>query len=109
MLGSDFMTMVILDDLVHQGGEDSVGVSVASIKSNSGVEVFASGKDDILEGITGRILQLGALVPDSRSDILGAQRFSAHGESGAALEVFGDHKGIANCLLARSIRRVFTR
>jgi hypothetical protein len=80
--------VVVLDDLVKELGEGLVRVVGASIGTDAGVDVLASGEDTHLEWNTGGILLVLVLIPNFLGKVLGDEGAGlALGEQGPVDEI----------------------
>ena len=84
VLGSLAVTMVLLNNLVHQRSEGSVGVVAASVDTNTGVCILGTREDSCLERDTTSILLVLKQIPHSFVKILAEKRCGSSGENGKA-------------------------
>ena len=84
VLGSLAVTMVLLNNLVHQRSEGSVGVMAASVDTNTGVCILGTREDSCLERDTTCILLVLKQIPHSFVKILAEKRCGSSGENGKA-------------------------
>ena len=83
------MLVVVLDDLVEEVRESSVGVFGTSVATDTRVDVLATGEDTSLEGDTRCITLVVVLVPDILGQVLADERLGAIRELRPALEILG--------------------
>lgn len=94
MLVGLLVAVVLLDDLVEQVSESSIGIVRASIQTNAGVEVLDAREDARLERHTARILLVLVLLPNVLGEVLREQRLGAWREE--LLPVLQIVRGLGN-------------
>jgi hypothetical protein len=87
VLVSGSVTVILLDDLVHEGGEIVVRLVGTSIDTNTGVSPLGTREDSLLESETILVLAVLALFPDIAGEALVEKRLGTGGEVGEALNV----------------------
>jgi len=96
VLGIFAVLVVVLNDLVEEGSEGLVAVVGASVATNAGVGVLATGENSLTEGEAKLVLLVLKLVPDLLGKVLGEEGLGACGELGEALNVFSLNEVCAN-------------
>ena len=74
------VTVVLVDDLIKEGGKSVVGVVGSSVDTDTGVGPLAAGVDGLLEGESELVFLVLQLFPELGSKALSQQGLGATGE-----------------------------
>jgi hypothetical protein len=83
------VTVVALDDLVHEGCEIVVGFVGSGVNTDAGVGPLGTGEDSLAEGEAILVLAVLALLPHVAGQALVEEGLGSAGEVGEARNVFG--------------------
>ena len=87
MLVSWLMSVVSLDDLVHEWSEGVVGVVGSSVNSDTRVGPLGSGEDSLSEGESEFVSSVLALLPSLLVEAFHEERFGSSWEVWESLDV----------------------
>jgi hypothetical protein len=100
-----FVTVVILDDFIEKWRECCVGVVRSRVNSNSGIGVFASGVDGVLEWEAHLVLLVDEVLEQVSGQVLAQHGLGASWKEWEAGEIVGACQMGAHCdISARKFR-----
>ena len=82
MLCVSAMTVVVLNDLVHQRSKSHIRIRAASVHTHARVQILASCENAMFEGETNVVSLVVQLLPNLLSQVLGQQTLGAIREQG---------------------------
>ena len=90
------MSVIVLNDLVEEWSKNSVRIVTSRVNTNSGIDVFASRENGVLEIKTKFIFLSFATVEDFFGEVLAKKRFGTFWEDWHTSELFGTFKVRSN-------------
>ena len=92
MLVGGGVTVVRLDDLVHEGSEVVEGFVGTTINTDAGVGPLATREDSLSESVSVFVLSVFALLPEISGESLGEKGGGTSGEKGEVSNILGGIK-----------------